>query len=477
MAFGAAKVMGASTVSTAWMLGVPDWVMIAFLAIPVVGCCALCGYLQPLSEMPLKSGFIWSPLTWYAVVGIAIVQVHWLHWLAAVAVAWFACGLGMWFKKKRVQHESLSREWFYLDHDRSVGPVSEEGMVDLISANSINASTLVRHDESSGWIPLGQAYVEPPLVGRLARMHRIAFVILLFLLLIWPMAVLPGLLQFLQRPLCPKDIGSILLVAYPIILFTSWRLLRRSVDVQKWRSAVLWVFPPLLSIAVGIVGFDFRQHTGEETYKISAPSPIHGAINQLIDRMYCIGETSGKLEEFVRTEGQLAEWLRSYVSECTNRGDLVATDANGQTPLMVAVFMGYSRVVEELLRAEEVRQGINNRDSRGVSAWMYATFAFRQTMWVFDPAVVRNQWRFVPLAVTQPYYLQSKENPYKRIRMLLEGAGAMPDQRSAKRFWLCKSKRVGGVLRQKIESAGDLQDVLLAEGVNQLNSILNARSN
>jgi hypothetical protein len=188
----------------------------------------------------------------------------------------------------------------------------------------------------------------------------------------------------------------------------------------------------------------------------------HQLIVNLQRRMYVVGETSGRLDDFAAAERQAAADIRRWVNGF--QGFLVEKNAAGQVPLMVAASLGYAEVVGELLKAKNVRDAIDGVDGRGLSAWIHANFAFRQTLWVCNPSVFEDPFAWVPLAVTLPYYQESADNPYRKIRRLLEEAGAKADRERAKRFWQDNCTRQAEGTRAKVEASDDLLETVLAEG-------------
>ena len=189
----------------------------------------------------------------------------------------------------------------------------------------------------------------------------------------------------------------------------------------------------------------------------------HQIISDLRQRMYVIGETTGKLENFSDAEISAVSEIQDYVAG----GDpamLVEPDSTGQTPLMAAAYMGYADVVGELLKSDEVRRTMDDKNPKGLSAWIYANIAFRQALWACNPTVFNDVFRFVPLYVTQPYYLESSENPYRKTRRLLEAAGAKADMAQAKQFWQGNCKQQTAATRKKIQHSRDLLDTVLSEG-------------
>ena len=109
-------------------------------------------------------------------------------------------------------------------------------------------------------------------------------------------------------------------------------------------------------------------------------------IRDLKDKLYVIGETSGKYEKFIEAEKNAVSKLQEYMKS-GDPAELVSASKSGVTPLMNASFMGYSSIVEEMLKSDKVRESINVTDSKGWSAWTNANFAFRQAAWICNPRI------------------------------------------------------------------------------------------
>ncbi|MDQ5946301.1 MAG: hypothetical protein QG619_1724 [Pseudomonadota bacterium] len=198
-----------------------------------------------------------------------------------------------------------------------------------------------------------------------------------------------------------------------------------------------------------------------------SPKKPHQVIADLRQRMYAIGETTGRFNDFVEAERKAATDIQTYIAG----GDptaLIEKNNTGQTPLMAAAFMGYSELVSELLKSDNVRKSVDDVNPKGVSAWLYANMAFRQAVWVCNPTAFKDQFTWVPLFVTQPYYMQSAENPYRRTRRLLEESGAKTGLEQAKKLWQDTCKLQDERTSTKVQESNDLLETVLAEGAEKL---------
>lgn len=199
----------------------------------------------------------------------------------------------------------------------------------------------------------------------------------------------------------------------------------------------------------------------------------HQLIVDLQRRMYVVGETTGRFEDLAAAELRAAADIRRWVNGF--QGFLVERNATGQLPLTVASSLGYAEIVNELLQARNVRDAIDEVDDRGLTAWAHANLALRQTAWTCNPLVFDDPLVWVPLAVTLPLYRDAVENPYRKIRRLLERAGAKSDSTGAKRFWQGRCERQTESLRAKVDATGDLLETLLTESEAALDRALAGR--
>jgi hypothetical protein len=199
-----------------------------------------------------------------------------------------------------------------------------------------------------------------------------------------------------------------------------------------------------------------------------APKTPHQIIAKLRDRMYVVGETTGQFDRYVKAEAEAVQQIRDFVSGKGEKTAFIEKNNIGQTPLMAAAFKGYSEVIAELLKQQNVKDSIDDVNPKGMTAWLYANFAFQQSFWSCNPTAFDNPFVAVPLFVTRPYYTESSENPYKKTRRLLEAAGAKADMQQAKQMWLEMCKLQDDSTRQRVESADDLLDAVISDGAEKL---------
>lgn len=220
-----------------------------------------------------------------------------------------------------------------------------------------------------------------------------------------------------------------------------------------------------------IFAFVLLMSTAYPTFAADSLKKPHQIINDLRDRMYVIGETTGKFEQFVEAEHKAVQDIHKY-ARGAELSALVERNQQGQTPLMAAAFSGYSEIVAELLNYGIVKEGINDVDSKGMSAWIYVNFALRQAMGACNLDALNNPFTFVPLFVTLPYYQQSTENPYKKSRRLLEAAGAKADMQAAKGYWMDICKLQDNITKGKVQKTNDLLVTVIEEGTERFNSVI-----
>ncbi|NIA53574.1 hypothetical protein HAV22_07900 [Massilia sp. TW-1] len=142
--------------------------------------------------------------------------------------------------------------------------------------------------------------------------------------------------------------------------------------------------------------------------------------------------------------------------------------AKGKSPLATAAYMGYPDVVAALLASPLVRAHIDDADDMGVTPWIAANFSMKQSLWACNPAVFGDPFKFVPMLVTQPYYVSNAVPPYRKTRELLEQAGAHADMAKAKDVWLANCKNRSPAIESGIRGATDLQKTVQALGATTL---------
>jgi hypothetical protein len=109
---------------------------------------------------------------------------------------------------------------------------------------------------------------------------------------------------------------------------------------------------------------------------------------------------------------------------------------------------------------------------RLVTPWIAANLSMRQSLWTCNPAIFDDPFKFVPMFVTQPYYMSGKISPYTKAREVLERAGASSDVTKAKRAWLTNCKNQSDETRTKVQASTDLQKTVQELGVADLTSQL-----
>jgi hypothetical protein len=193
------------------------------------------------------------------------------------------------------------------------------------------------------------------------------------------------------------------------------------------------------------------------------------ALKSLADRIYVLGETTGNGADMVAAEVTTADEIRQYVASGSTDG-LLAKEKGKQSPLALAAYMGYPNVVAALLTSNLVRQHINDADEIGITPWIAANFSMRQSAWTCNPAIFDDPFRFVPILVTQPYYISNPTPPYKKTRDVLKESGAIADLANVKQVWLtiCKNQSVDA--RTKVQASTDLQRTLQELGAADLNA-------
>jgi len=194
-------------------------------------------------------------------------------------------------------------------------------------------------------------------------------------------------------------------------------------------------------------------------------------LSALADRIYVLGETGGKVANMATAELEAAEKIRQYVAGGLTDG-LIGTGKGKQSALATAAYMGYPNVVAELLKSTLVRRHINDADDMGMTPWIAANLSMRQSLWTCNPEALSDPSQFVPMLLTQPYYIANPTPPYQRTRELLEKAGASADVAKAKKFWRQSCKNQSGEARDKVQASTDLQKIVQKLGAADLMRLL-----
>lgn len=196
----------------------------------------------------------------------------------------------------------------------------------------------------------------------------------------------------------------------------------------------------------------------------------HQIIEALRQRLYAVGETTGKITDFVDAEAQASERMRQFVANNSGSAGLTEKDKSGMTPLIKASYLGYADIVSALLKDPTVIATIDGKDGNNVSAWIYANFGLRQSVVACNPTIMQNPFSFIPVAVTQPFYFS--RNPYPQVRDVLAKAGAAADMEGAKAAWSRICQKQSPQTRAKVEASADMQAVVIEEGRNALMAAL-----
>lgn len=187
-------------------------------------------------------------------------------------------------------------------------------------------------------------------------------------------------------------------------------------------------------------------------------------LKSLADRIYVLGETTGKVADMVTAEERAAEEVSKYVASGSIDGLLANIDGE-QSPLAVAAYMGYPNVVAALLTSNIVRAHINDTDKMGLTPWIAANLSMKLSLWTCKPAIFDDPYTFVPMFVTQPYYITNPTPPYRRTREVLEAAGASADMPKAKEVWLTNCLNQSDEAKIKVQATTDLQKTVHELGV------------
>lgn len=198
--------------------------------------------------------------------------------------------------------------------------------------------------------------------------------------------------------------------------------------------------------------------------KPRTPSAVLAALS---DRIYVLGETSGKPEDMIAAEADAAEEIGRYIAGGATEG-LLATGKDKRSPLATAAYMGYPNVAAALLTSELVRSRMNEADDVGMTPWIASNLSMQQSAWACNPSLFDNPFALVPLLVTQAYYLRNPAPPYQATRQALERAGALRNPDRAKQVWTAVCKNQAPEVKAKIQGSADLQKTVQELGLSAL---------
>jgi|GEM_PF-1765900 len=152
-----------------------------------------------------------------------------------------------------------------------------------------------------------------------------------------------------------------------------------------------------------------------------------------------------------------------------NRQKLLA-DTRNDGPLSIAAHFGLAEFVEALLAYPEFRADLNAPIDHNGSLWASVSIIPLQT-WM-----VCGDGHMMGMMAPMMGYLgfQADASPYKKIRRMLEEAGATPRPDQARANWLriCDPSQFDGFygprestpgVRQRVADAPDIQDAILSE--------------
>jgi hypothetical protein len=199
----------------------------------------------------------------------------------------------------------------------------------------------------------------------------------------------------------------------------------------------------------------------------NAPRNPAAVLKSLADHVYVLGETGGNAVAMIAAEAKAADEVRQFIASGSTDG-LVAPEKGKQSPLVRAAYMGYPNVVSALLTSNLVRAHLNDADETGLTPWIAANFSLQQSLWTCNPEVFENPFAFVPMLVTQPYYLANPTPPYLKTRRVLEAAGATSDMAKAKEVWLTNCKNQSVEAKTKVQASTDLQKTVQELGAADL---------
>lgn len=196
----------------------------------------------------------------------------------------------------------------------------------------------------------------------------------------------------------------------------------------------------------------------------------HLIISQLRVRITNIGESTRQQGDYDIATQEAVNALQDFIAKGDNLEQLNHKDKWGKTPLNLAAYLGYPKIVAELLAQPSVKISINEPDDHGITPWTYAVFAPRQSAFACNPKIFNSPFSWAPMHLSIPFYTQ--RNAYQQTRQLLEQAGATTDMTQAKRHWndICKFQSQD--VQDAINSTDDLQRTAIEQGAVALQAFM-----
>jgi hypothetical protein len=196
----------------------------------------------------------------------------------------------------------------------------------------------------------------------------------------------------------------------------------------------------------------------------------HQIIGQLRLRITAIGKTTASAKDFdVATDAALDD-LKLFIRASDDLEALTRKDDWGKTPLNHAAYMGFSKIVTELLAQPSVKISLNEPDDVGVTPWTYAVFAVNQSAFACNPKLFNSPFSWSSLYASHPYYTQ--RSPYEEVRKILEQAGAETDMAKAKTQWQAICVNQTADVKRAVAEAADIQMVVIEKGDKALQRFL-----
>lgn len=207
-----------------------------------------------------------------------------------------------------------------------------------------------------------------------------------------------------------------------------------------------------------------------EASKASAWNPPEsptGWIQRLEVEHRLLLEKQATQAQLTEAEERVADKFKALIAKEPGHWSLTERDANGNTPLTLAVAGAHLSLVQALLTDASVRVEINQPLPNGATPWILANIAPRATLMACQPVNLSID----RLPLLAPYWDQLRalisdpRKPIFSIPAALIEAGAVPDLGALRSFWRARCPRAPEQGMVELESTNQPLTTLVKQSI------------